>query len=74
MSDPAVTLALALEARVRHTVTPSVTCRHCLPPGTHWPCLPFRLADATVDQLAAGEHPPAPIDPDWLDGTASGAQ
>jgi hypothetical protein len=72
MSDPvgARTLALALEARNRHGVTMAGTCLHCLPPGTGWPCLPFQLAAATVDQLAAGDFPPAAVHPEWLDGSA----
>lgn len=65
MRDP-LTLAVALQARDRHAVTLSITCRFCLPPGTRWPCQPWRTADAIVARLGA-IAPPPPIHPDWLD-------
>jgi hypothetical protein len=64
-------LAIALQVRERHAVTPSITCRHCLPPGTPWPCLPFQRAEATIEQLGATSHPPAPVHPDWWGGGSS---
>lgn len=62
----AATFAVALQARDRHAVTPSVTCRLCLPPGTRWPCQPWRTAEAVAERLAL-DFPAPPIHPDWLD-------
>ena len=64
MRDP-LTLAVALQSRDRHAVTPAITCRFCLPPGSRWPCQPWRLAESIVDRLAALD--PSPVHPDWLD-------
>ncbi len=63
--DEQRTVELALQARIRHGVTLDGTCLHCLPPGTRWPCLPFQLAEATIERLAT---PAPPIHPGWFDG------
>ncbi len=68
MDPDARNFAIAVQIRDRHGVTLNGTCQHCLPPATPWPCPPFQVAVAVLEQLAAERFPSAPVHPDWLDG------